>query len=284
MDKIIQEQNLNQQRPVAPQNGAEAPDFQLHPFQSKIFRNSRMLRVWLPPGYHAKENEERHYPIFYLNDGQNLFDPATAFAGVDWHVGQTADALIRGGTIPPLIIVGIDNAQNERIKEYLSYRSFNPTVLRPRGKRYPEFLISEVMPFLYERFRIARGPENTGLGGSSLGGLISLFTVVDRPGGFGRVLIESPSLFVSNRRMLKYSRYFTEWPERVCLGMGTKESGREDKDRQYVQDLLELEQIMRRAGLGEDRLRVCIDEGATHNESAWAKRFPSALGFLFGNR
>lgn len=164
MDEITQEQNLNQgQSSTSPLSG-EAADFQLHPFQGTIFRNSRMLRIWLPPGYHAKENQERHYPVFYLNDGQNLFDPATSFTGVAWRVGQTAEALIREGRIPSLIIVGIDNAQEQRLKEYLPYRSFNPTVLRPRGKRYPEFLLSEVMPFVDQRFRIAQGPENTGLG------------------------------------------------------------------------------------------------------------------------
>ncbi len=283
MDEITQEQNLNQGQSATSPISGEAADFQLHPFQSTIFRNSRMLRIWLPPGYHAKENQERHYPVFYLNDGQNLFDPATSFTGVAWRVGQTAEALIREGRIPSLIIVGIDNAQEQRLKEYLPYRSFNPTVLRPRGKRYPEFLLSEVMPFVDQRFRIAQGPENTGLGGSSLGGLIALYTVLDRPGVFGRLLVESPSLFVSNRRVLKYSRYFKQWPDRVYLGIGTKESGREDKDQQFVNDLRELEQIMRRSGLGDDRLRVWIDEGASHNEGEWAKRFPEALAFLFSN-
>jgi predicted alpha/beta superfamily hydrolase len=280
MDEITQEQNLNQGQGSA-RPMTDAADFQLHPLQSKIFGNTRMLRIWLPPGYHVKENQERHYPVFYLNDGQNLFDPATSFTGVAWQVGQTAEALIRAGRIPPLIIVGIDNAQEQRLKEYLPYRSFNPTILRPRGKRYPDFLLSEVMPFLYERFRIARGAENIGLGGSSLGGLIALFTVLDRPGVFGRLLVESPSLFVANRRILKYSRYFKQWPDRVYLGIGTMESGRKDKDAQFVNDLRELEQIMRRSGMGDNRLRVWIDEGASHNEGEWAKRFPDALAFLF---
>ncbi len=90
--------------------------------------------------------------------------------------------LIGEGKIPPLIIVGIDNAQKDRPKEYLPYRSMHPPVLRPQGKRYPDFLLDEVMPFVEQRYRIAGGPENTGLGGSSLGAIISLFTVMDRPG------------------------------------------------------------------------------------------------------
>ncbi len=274
------EANSKVERAIFPRDPAVG-DLRLHEFSSRVYRNTRMLRVWLPPDYDAPETAERHYPVFYLNDGQNLFDPATAFAGVEWQVDETAGRLIREGKIAPLIIVGIDNTGVERLKEFLPYRSFSPTVLRPQGKHYPEFLMDEVMPFIYERYRIARGPENTGLGGSSLGALISLYTAMDRPGAFSRLLLESPSLFVSNRRILKYSRYFRQWPERIVIGVGTREAGREDKDRQVVEDVRELQRIMHDAGLGDDRLRVRIDVGAAHNEAEWGKRFPEALSFLF---
>jgi len=269
---------------IVPSNDSVAGNLQLHEFHSRVFRNMRMLRVWLPPRYEAPENVTRQYPVFYLNDGQNLFDRATAFGGVEWQVDETADRLIHQEVISPLLIVGIDNAQTDRIKEYLPYRSFNPPILRPQGKRYPEFLMNEVMPFLQERYRIAKGPENTGLGGSSLGALISLYTVIERPGVFGQLLLESPSLFISHRRILKFSRLVRQWPDRVFLAIGTREAGREDKDRQVVEDVRELERSFRRAGLDDRRLLVKIDEGATHNEGAWAKRFPEALGFLFGNK
>ncbi|MGA8152054.1 MAG: alpha/beta hydrolase-fold protein [Terriglobales bacterium] len=268
--------------PPAKANAAVG-DLRPHEFESRIFANKRYLRVWLPPDYEAPPNQNCHYPIFYLNDGQNLFEGKTSFTGVDWRVGESADQLIRQGRIPPLIIVGIDNAGADRIKEYLPYRMFNPPVLRPRGKRYPDFLLNEVMPFLHQRYRIARGPENTGLGGSSLGALVSLYTAMDRPGIFGRLLLESASLFVSNRRLLKYSRYFRQWPERIFMAIGTREAGQEEKDQQVVGDVRELEGIMRRAGLGDKRLMVRIDEGAAHNEGEWAKRFPQALSFLFGS-
>src|ERR1700733_6846933 len=276
MEEIVQEQS-------ATKNDSVTGDLRHHEFRSRIFRNTRMLRVWLPPRYDAPENSSRLYPVLYLNDGQNLFDRATAFGGVEWQVDETADRLIRQEVIPPLIIVGIDNAQYNRIKEFLPYRSFHPPVLRPQGKRYPDFLMNEVMPFLYERYRIARGPENTGLGGSSLGALISLYTVMERPGVFGRLLLESPSLFISNRRILKYSRAFRRWPEKVFLAIGTREVGRDDKDKQVVEDVRELEKSLRRAGLDESRLLVKIAEGASHNEGEWAKRFPDALSFLFGS-
>ncbi len=268
-------------------SGDESPlelsgELRLHELQSRIFRNTRMLRVWLPPGYSAPENQGRHYPVFYLNDGQNLFDKATAYIGVDWQADEAADRLIREGRIPPLVLVGIDNAQKDRPREYLPYRTFNPPIMRPQGKHYPNFLLNEVMPFLYQRYRIARGPENTGLGGSSLGAIISLYTAMDRPGIFGRLLLESPSLFVSNRQFLKCSRAFRQWPEKIFMAMGTNEAGSEGRDRQVVEDVLALERVLRRAGLKEDRLLVRIDEGATHNEREWAKRFPEALAFLFG--
>jgi predicted alpha/beta superfamily hydrolase len=240
-----------------------------------------MLRVWLPPRYDAPENSARLYPVLYLNDGQNLFNRTIAFGGVEWQVDETADRLIRQEVIVPLIIVGIDNAQGERIKEYLPFRSFNPPILRPLGKRYPNFLINEVIPFVCERYRVARGPENSALGGSSLGALISLYTVIQRPEVFGGLLLESPSLFISYRRIVKFSRLVRQWPAKVFLAIGTREAGREDKDRQVVEDVRELERTLRRAGLDDRRLLVKVDEGATHNESEWAKRFPEALSFLF---
>jgi predicted alpha/beta superfamily hydrolase len=258
-------------------------DLRLHEFTSRIFRNKRFIRVWLPPRYEAPENSTRHYPVLYLNDGQNLFEKATAFAGVEWEVDETLDRLIRQELIPPLIAVGLDNAQADRMKEYLPYRSLQPRILWPRGKHYPEFLLHEVMPFICERYRVARGPENAGLGGSSLGALIALYTAMERPGIFGRLLLESPSLFVSQRRALKASRFLQQWPEKIFLAIGTHEAGREDKDRRILADVQVLERNLRRAGMDDRRLRVKIDDGATHSEAEWAKRFPEAVTFLFGN-
>jgi len=272
------------QAQIVPPNDSVVGGLRLHEFRSRVFRNSRLLRVWLPPRYDAPDNVKRQYPVLYLNDGQNLFERATAFGGVEWQVDETADRLIRQEVIPPLIVVGIDNMQSDRIREYLPYRSFNPPVLRSRGKRYPDFLINEVMPFVQDRYRIARGPESTGLGGSSLGALISLYTVVERSAVFGRLLLESPSLFISHRRLLKFSRLVRQWPEKIFLAIGTREAGRQDKDKQVVEDVRELERNLRRAGLDDRRLRVRIDEGATHSEGAWANRFPDALSFLFGKQ
>ncbi len=250
----------------------------LHELRSGIFGNTRLLRVWLPPGYDGWG--ETCYPVLYLNDGQNLFDPVTAFAGVHWQVGESAARLIAEQKVPPLIIVGIDNTKN-RICEYIPYKSRDPRVSNPKGKCYPDFLQREVMPLIEEHYSVLKGPANTGLGGSSLGGLITLYTQLAAPGVFGRLLIESPSLSVANRRILEESRRFRGWPERTFLGMGTREVGQPEKDERIVGDVRELESILREAGLDEQRLKVRIEENAAHNESAWAARFPEALEFLY---
>jgi len=217
-----------------------------------------------------------------LNDGQNLFEAAASFTHVEWEVDETADRLIREGVVPPMIIVGLDNTGKNRIREYVPHRSLHPMMLRVRGSRYPDFLIKEVMPFVGRYYRVATGPENTGLGGSSLGALISLYTAVVRPDVAGHLLLESPSLWVSNRQIIAESHNVKRWPQRVYLATGTAESGREDLNRSMVDDVRELAGILHRAGLGENRMKLVIEEGGTHHESAWARRFPEALSFLFG--
>jgi predicted alpha/beta superfamily hydrolase len=259
-------------------------DLRLHEFRSRVFQNTRFLRVWLPSGYDAAENAGRHYPVLYLNDGQNLFEGATAFNGVEWQVDETGDRLIREGVVPPMIFVGMDNAGRERIREYMPHRSLNPMMLRAHGTRYPAFLFKEVMPFVASHYRVASEPENTGLGGSSLGALIALYAVAVRPGVIGRLLLESPSLWASNRQLIRQSRGVKRWPERIFLATGTAEAGRKDKDQSVVDDVRELAGIMRRAGLDDARLKLVIEDAATHNEAAWARRFPEALTFLFGRR
>ena len=259
-------------------------DLRLHEFRSRIFHNTRFLRVWLPPGYDDPENADRHYPVLYLNDGQNLFEAATSFTGLEWQVDETGDRLIREGVVPPMIFVGMDNAARERIREYMPHRSLHPMTLRAHGTRYPSFLFKEVIPFIARNYRVASGPENTGLGGSSLGALIALYTAAVRPGVLGRLLLESPSLWASNRQLIRQSRGVKRWPERIFLATGTAEAGRKDKDQSVVDDVRELAAILRRAGLDDTRLRLMIDEGAAHNESAWARRFPEALAFLFGKQ
>jgi predicted alpha/beta superfamily hydrolase len=259
-----------------------AGDLRLHEFRSRIFRNTRFLRVWLPPGYDDAENEGRRYPALYLNDGQNLFEAATSFTGVEWQVDETAERMIREGAVPPVIVVGMDHATKDRIREYIPHRSMHPMMLRVQGRYYPDFLTKEVMPFVERNYRVATGPENTGLGGSSLGGLIALYTAMSRPGVIGRLLLESPALWASNRQAIRESREVRIWPERIFLAVGSAEAGSAERSRTVVDDVRELAAILRRAVLSEKRLRLVIKDGAGHSEAAWAERFPEALLFLFG--
>jgi predicted alpha/beta superfamily hydrolase len=138
------------------------------------------------------------------------------------------------------------------------------------------------MPFAERNYRVATGPENTGLGGSSLGALIALHTAIVRPELVGKLLLESPSLWASNRQVIKQSRKVRIWPERIFLAAGTAEAGNAARSRTVVDDVRELAAIIRRAVLSEKRLQLMITEGAGHSESAWAARFPEALRFLYG--
>ena len=280
MNEIESAENRSAQSPGGVIRATSATgDLRIHEFSSWIFHKPRFLRVWLPPDYEL--GGDRRYPIFYLNDGQNLFESSTAFAGTEWQVDETAYRLMRENVVPSMIIVGIDNAGEARLREYMPYRSLRPTRWRAQGSHYPSFLTEEVMPFVARNYRIAAGPENTGLGGSSLGALIALYTALMRPGLISRLLLESPSLWAANRRLIRESRSVKQWPERVFLGCGTAEAGTPAKNQSVVDDVREMAGILRRAGLDEKRLRVVVEDGATHSESAWARRFPGAFAFLW---
>jgi enterochelin esterase-like enzyme len=245
---------------------------------SEVFGNSRTLRVWLPPGYNSEDRAKR-YPVLYLNDGQNLFDARTSmFSSEEWKVDETATALIKSGKIPPMIIVGIDNAgKRDRPREYLPFpdETLTPATPDVRGKDYPRFLLDEVMPTINKEFRTDDSPKNTGLGGSSYGAGIALYTVMAHPEKFGRLLLESPSLYAHDDFLLHEADHFHRWPEKIYVGVGSI--------REPVDDVHRLTEILRCDGLGNDRLRVIEEQGAAHDEHAWAGRFPMALKFLYGS-
>lgn len=251
-----------------------------HEIKSDALGVTRAITVWLPRGVRAAG---KRYPVLYLNDGQNLFDPSRAFGGVTWGVRETAARLVRQGVIPPLVIVGIDHGEARRAREYLPVEDErNPDARRPLGLAYVEFLTREVMPFVNARYPVDRRASGTGLGGSSYGAVAALFTVLEKPGVFGRLLLESPALHVGGGYLLRRARRSPRWPGRVYLGVGTAETSREEWNRECVDNVRQLESVLRRARLGPRRLMATIDEGATHSEHAWAGRLPGAVRFLFG--
>ena len=253
-----------------------------HDIPSLYLGTTRRITVWRPPGVKRRVQRTR-YPILYLNDGQNLFDPARAFAGQTWRVAETAEYLVRRGRIPPLLIVGIDHGEVRRAREYLPVEDDrNPFARRPLGREYAEFVAHEVMPFVARNYPITRRATRVGFGGSSYGAIAALYTSMLKPALFGRLLLESPSLYVGRGYLLRMARSAKRWPSRVYLGVGTRETRRDEVNRRTVRDVLLLERALKRAGNGPRRLRVRVEEGAAHTESAWADRLPDALEFLFG--
>ena len=252
-----------------------------HELPSLYLGLTRRLTVWSPPRSCARR--VARYPVLYLNDGQNLFDPARAFAGNTWRVVQTATRLVRTRRIPPLLIVGIDHGGIRRSREYLPVEdSHNPTATEPLGREYAEFVTREVMPFIARTYPILRGPANTGFGGSSYGAIAALNTAMTKPGTFGKLLIESPSLYVGGAYLLRRASHVQRWPGRVYLGVGTDETRNPARNEETVANVLKLESILRHAGLGTRGLRLVVEAGASHSEGAWAGRFPNALEFLYG--
>jgi predicted alpha/beta superfamily hydrolase len=260
-----------------PRHCSVVGDLEIRPFTSKIFHNTRMLRVWLPPTYKSPEHPNDRYPVMYLNDGQDLFDACTSmFSAQEWQADETATELIQTGKVPALIIVGIDNAgKRDRPKEYLPYPddTLRPSVLSVRGKEYPKFLLDEVIPFIDREYRTDSDPAKTGLGGSSYGAGIALYTVMRHPGRFGKLLLESPSLYAHDNFLLHEADRFTRWPDKVFIGVGSIS--------EPVGDVHQLQETLRRHGLGTQQLLVVEQAGAAHNEGAWAQRFPRALRFLY---
>ena len=257
------------------------------PFQSKIFHNTRMLRVLVPANYFSPHNAHRSYPVLYLQDGQNLFDEATSSKG-EWHVDETVEHLVGSFKIPPMFVIGIDNAGDTRSSEYLPY----PDPLNDKdgvadeksfqGKEYARFLTTEVMPFIEKRYRISRGAMNTGIGGASYGGVITLYTALQYPNVFGHVLVESPELWIGKNQLIKDAQTAKQLPYKMYIGIGTAEAGEPTRSTDIVKQVRDLEAILVKKGMGASRLRIAIEERGQHNEAAWSRRLPDALLFLYG--
>ena len=252
-----------------------------HYIESRHLETTRRITVLRPRRRHGAKNES--FPVLYLNDGQNLFDSSRAFGGVSWNVQETVNKLVRRHAIPPIIVVGIDHGEGRRSREYLPVEDErNPDARNPLGRRYADFLVSEVMPFIEGAYPAARGAGHTAIGGSSYGAVAALYTSLVRPGVFGRLLLESPSLYVGNRFLLRKARSTARWPSRIYLGVGTRETSRGDWNEETVANVRKLEAILRGRGLGPRRLKVVVEEGAAHSEHAWAGRLANAMAFLFG--
>lgn len=232
----------------------------------------RRIWIYLPPGYHGGT---RRYPVLYMHDGQNLFDPATSYCG-DWGVGKSLDALWRKKKTRGVIVVGIDNGGEERWNEYSPWCGRDGE--EPcSGDKYARFLVEDLKPAIDKKFRTLPGRESTGIAGSSLGGTISFYVSLKYPEIFSRAGLFSPSFWFARDpalALLKKARIKQDM--RVYMDVGTKEGDHADE---YLVDARAVSVLF--AGKKSVEQRFVVDEGGIHNESAWARRFPAAFLWLF---
>jgi predicted alpha/beta superfamily hydrolase len=260
-----------------------APDGRPHTLTGDVrrhegFRSSHLaathdVLVYLPPGY--DDEPARRYPVLYLQDGQNLFDEATAFSQ-EWQVDETAQRLIEAGEIEPLIIVGIANAGDRRIDEYTPTRDRRH---RAGGgaSRYGRMLVEELKPFVDATYRTRPDPASTGLGGSSLGGLLSLYLGLQYSGLFWRLAVLSPSVWWDDRFIVRRVRLLSfKPPLRIWLSVGTHEADGVVEAARALRDAL----VERGWREGRD-LAFAVVEGARHEEAAWAGQVEAVLRYLF---
>jgi predicted alpha/beta superfamily hydrolase len=250
-------------------------NFRLHSeFPSTFLKHKRDVLVLLPPNYDTET--ERHYPVLYVQDGQNLFDAATAFGGNEWHVDETAQEMTAKSEIEPLIIVGIYNTGEHRIAEYTPSRDKKQNA-GGEGRAYGRFVVEELKPFIDATYRTCSDRDNTGVAGSSLGGLISLYLALHYPYVFGRVAALSPSIWWDRRMILRLVRALKRSTnQRIWIDAGT------DEGKTTLTNVRDLKELLLQKGWrqGEDLAYLEVS-GAGHNEGAWAARFGAVLGFLF---
>jgi isoamylase len=233
--------------------------------------NHRDVLVYLPPSYGSSG---RHYPVLYMQDGQNLFDATTSFAG-EWLVDETMERVAREGL--EAIVVAVPNIGRHRADEYSPFR--DERVGGGRGDAYLAFLIETLKPRIDEEFRTRREREATGIMGSSMGGLISLYALLRHPETFGFAGAMSPSLWFARGAMFGVASATGQWNSRLYLDTGTLEG------RGHVRQVREMVRLLRRRAVHPRRqIRYVEERGAQHNEAAWARRFEPALRWLLPKR
>jgi predicted alpha/beta superfamily hydrolase len=251
---------------------------------------ARNVDVWLPPGY--AENPERRYPVVYMHDGQNLFDPATSMGNIDWGVDEAMTGLIARGAARPAIIVGVWNT-NKRREEYMPQRAVTRDMpmnvpgaadLKPGdiiSDRYLSFLVEELKPFIDASYRTLPGRADTIVMGSSMGGLISQYAMSKYPdvfGGAGCVSTHWPAGdgialddFAAHLPDPATHRYWFDY-------------GTQTLDASYEPYQRRADEVLRKAGYVEGQNWITRKfEGAEHSEKAWRVRVHQPLEFLLGH-
>jgi enterochelin esterase-like enzyme len=250
-----------------------------HGFSGRHLPDARDIMVYLPPGY--DEEPSRTYPVFYMHDGQNLFDGRTSFIqGRTWQVREQADEGIEAGEIEPLVIVGIYNTGERRLAEYTHEREGQ----RGGGEAelYGRLLTEELLPWVASTYRVRTDRESTGIGGSSLGGLVTLYLGLSHPERFGKLAVMSPSVWWNHKSILGYlnERAPQIWERpRLWLDVGDREG------RKTLHDTEQLARRLKANGwVPGETLHFERIAGGTHDETSWARRVGPMLRFLFPAR
>lgn len=247
------------------------PDIQVvaKRFNLPQLRRRRRISVLLPWNYHQSD---KRYPVLYLQDGQNLFEDDAPFG--TWGVDRQLAALAMQGK-GEVIVVAIDHGGKERIREFMPYDS--PRWGDGLGEAYARFLAETLKPYIDNNFRTLSGRESTGIGGSSMGGLISVFAGMLFPQVFSKFMIFSPSLWVSPR-IYQDSSHFSKYPPtKVYLYAGEREGANTVQNVKRFKEAIE----HRPMPAGALYVRLEVDPDGLHNEARWGEEFPKAMEWLY---
>ena len=244
-------------------------------FPMPQLERERRIWIYLPPDYDVSD---RHYPVLYMHDGQNIFDEKTANLG-EWHVDETLENLCASQPALGTIVVGIDNGQGYRGNEYCPWKC--PRISGGEGLEYVQFIIDTLKPFIDENFRTLSDREHTGIAGSSLGGFISLYAGLQFQEIFSKVGAFSTAFLFAREEMFNFIRSTTkQFPMKIYLDVGKKEHCMIDND-QYENDSMQAYEMLQKIGFSREELKLVVDSEGVHNEEYWAKRFPEAFLWMF---
>lgn len=256
---------------------------------------SRTIRVWKPSDY--AEDFSKRYPVIYMHDGQNLFDQQTAAYGEIWDVHTAIEDAMQAKGFQGAIVVGIDNAPGlERLDEYSPWICERLDDMKAMGEYqrdiggdgmlYGNFIVETLKPYIDANYRTLTDRESTVIAGSSMGGFISLYLGVEHPDVFGKVGAFSTAAWFADQSLMSHlQKIDTSKSTKWYLDVGTNETSNkniENFNEIYVQGTLALEQALISLGVPQTDLKVVVEEDAPHFETAWARRFPTALAWLFG--
>ncbi len=233
------------------------------------FPNKYPLTVYLPPSY---ESSKQSHPVAYMFDGQNLFGDEGSHSG-GWHIHEVLNRRAASNKVTP-IVVGIHHGGVTRMSEFSPWAI---SEFEGKGGAFMEAVVTTIMPFVESTWRVAKGPEATMLGGSSLGGLMSLYGLFTYPERFGKILSMSPSIWVGVGAMIRYVNELPLPADRlIYIDAGGKEKRTWTWSKTLVDHLVE-----RGMALDEDIIWR-LDEPGGHNEPTWRRRLPLALRYLYG--